>query len=72
MSWLSPQFHATDAGGCIATILELACRHSASALFRALRTDGLLWTRTVIWTSVLGSFLTIVGLYLGMAHYRGS
>jgi uncharacterized iron-regulated membrane protein len=38
--------------------------------FEALRTDGLLWTRTVIWTSILGSFLTIVGLYLGIAQFR--
>lgn len=38
--------------------------------FEALRTDGLLWTKTVIWTSILGSFLTIVGLILGIAQFR--
>jgi PepSY-associated TM region len=35
-----------------------------------LRTDPLLWTRVVIWTSILGSFLTIFGLYLGIAQFR--
>jgi hypothetical protein len=35
-----------------------------------LRTDGLLWSRTVIWTSILGSFLTIVGLYLGIVQFK--
>ncbi len=38
--------------------------------FESLRTDGLLWSRTVIWTSILGSFLTIIGLYLGIAQFR--
>jgi hypothetical protein len=38
--------------------------------FKELRTDGLLWTRTVIWTSILGSFLTLFGLYLGVAQWR--
>jgi hypothetical protein len=37
--------------------------------FESLRTDGLLWSRTVIWTSILGSFLTIIGLYLGIAQF---
>jgi uncharacterized iron-regulated membrane protein len=36
--------------------------------FETLRSDGLLWTRTVIWTAILGSFLTIIGLYLGIAQ----
>lgn len=36
--------------------------------FEPLRTDGLLWTRTVIWTAILGCFLTIVGLGLGIAQ----
>jgi uncharacterized iron-regulated membrane protein len=35
-----------------------------------LRTDPLLWTRTVIWTSILGGFLTIVGLILGVAQFK--
>jgi hypothetical protein len=38
--------------------------------FESLRTDGLLWSRTVIWTSILGSFLTIIGLYLGVAQFK--
>jgi uncharacterized iron-regulated membrane protein len=38
--------------------------------FESLRTDGQLWSRTVIWTSILGSFLTIVGLYLGLAQFK--
>jgi hypothetical protein len=29
-----------------------------------------LWSRTVIWTSILGSFLTIIGLYLGIAQFK--
>jgi hypothetical protein len=37
--------------------------------FKELRTDGLLWTRTVIWTSIFGTFLTLVGLYLGIAQW---
>jgi hypothetical protein len=38
--------------------------------FESLRTDGLLWSRTVIWTSIFGSFLTIIGLSLGIAQFR--
>ena len=38
--------------------------------FERLRTDGLLWSQTVIWTSILGSFLTIIGLYLGIAQFK--
>jgi hypothetical protein len=38
--------------------------------FEALRTDGPLWSQTVIWTSILGSFLTIIGLYLGIAQFK--
>jgi hypothetical protein len=36
----------------------------------ALRGDGALWSETVIWTSVLGTFLTVLGLYLGIAQFR--
>jgi hypothetical protein len=35
-----------------------------------LRTDPWLWTQTVIWSSVLASLLTIIGLYLGIAQFR--
>jgi hypothetical protein len=37
---------------------------------KALRGDGALWSETVIWTSVLGTFLTVLGLYLGIAQFR--
>jgi hypothetical protein len=33
-----------------------------------LRSDGELWSRTVIWASMLGAFLTLFGLYLGIAQ----
>src|SRR5499427_8931088 len=36
----------------------------------ALRSDGPLWSETVIWASILGTFLTILGLYLGIAQFR--
>ena len=35
-----------------------------------LRTNGQLWSQIVIWTSLLGSFLTVLGLYLGIAQFR--
>ena len=38
--------------------------------FERLRMDGLMWSQTVIWTSILGSFLTIIGLYLGIAQFK--
>jgi hypothetical protein len=34
----------------------------------ALRSDGPLWSETVIWASLLGSFLTVLGLGLGIAQ----
>jgi hypothetical protein len=34
----------------------------------ALRSDGELWSRTVIWASMLGAFLTLLGLYLGLSQ----
>jgi len=36
----------------------------------ALRRDGPLWSETVIWASMLGAFLTVLGLYLGIAQFR--
>jgi uncharacterized iron-regulated membrane protein len=36
----------------------------------ALRSDVELWGRVVIWASILGSFLTLFGLYLGIAQFR--
>jgi hypothetical protein len=34
----------------------------------ALRSDGELWSQTVIWASMLGSFLALFGLYLGFSQ----
>ena len=36
----------------------------------ALRSDGALWSKTVIWASILGTFLTVLGLYLGIAQFQ--
>jgi len=38
----------------------------------ALRSDGPLWSETVIWAAILGTFLTVLGLYLGFAQFRRS
>jgi hypothetical protein len=38
--------------------------------FKDLRTDRWLWIQTVVWTSIIGSFLTLFGLYLGVAQWR--
>jgi len=38
----------------------------------ALRSDGPLWTEVVIWTSILGTFLTVMGLALGIIQIRRS
>jgi hypothetical protein len=38
--------------------------------FKDLRTDRSLWIQTVVWTSIIGSFLTLFGLYLGIAQWR--
>jgi uncharacterized iron-regulated membrane protein len=36
----------------------------------ALRRNGPLWSKIVIWTSVIGTFLTITGLYVGISRLR--
>ena len=36
----------------------------------ALRSNGLLWSRIVIWASIIGIFLTVLGLYLGIAQIK--
>jgi hypothetical protein len=36
-----------------------------------LRQNGPLWTQVIIWTSVLGIFLTAMGLVVGVARLRG-
>lgn len=38
---------------------------------RVLRDNGPLWTQIVIWSSVLGIFLTVTGLYVGIGRYFG-
>lgn len=38
--------------------------------FEALRADTWLWTQVVVWTSVVGVFLTVTGLYLGIVAWR--
>jgi len=38
--------------------------------FQELRVNRSLWIQTVIWTSIIGSFLTLFGLYLGIAQWR--
>jgi uncharacterized iron-regulated membrane protein len=35
----------------------------------ALRSNGPMWSETVIWASILGTFLTVLGLYLGVAQF---
>src|ERR1700750_1963444 len=37
---------------------------------RGLGTIRWLWMQTVVWTSIIGSFLTLFGLYLGIAQWR--
>ena len=38
--------------------------------FTELRRNGPLWVQIIIWSSVLGTFLTVIGLYLGIARFR--
>jgi uncharacterized iron-regulated membrane protein len=38
--------------------------------FTPLRTNGELWSQVVIWTSLVGSFLTITGLYVGIKQLK--
>ena len=35
-----------------------------------LRADTKLWTQVVVWTSLIGTFLTLTGLYLGIVAWR--
>lgn len=37
--------------------------------FTPLRQDGALWSQVVIWASVLGTFLTLTGIYVGLRMY---
>src|SRR5256886_8789765 len=46
---------------------------SSDLYFTQLRSNGPLWARVVIWTSILGGFLTVIGLFLGISQFkRGS
>jgi uncharacterized iron-regulated membrane protein len=38
--------------------------------FTELRSNAVLWTEVVISTSVLGTFLTVLGLYLGISQFK--
>jgi uncharacterized iron-regulated membrane protein len=38
--------------------------------FAQLRSNVVLWTEIMIWTSVLGTFLTVLGLYLGITQFK--
>jgi uncharacterized iron-regulated membrane protein len=38
--------------------------------FAQLRSNVVLWTQIMIWTSVLGAFLTVLGLYLGITQFK--
>ena len=40
--------------------------------FTELRSDVALWSQIMIWTSILGTFLTVLGLYLGISQFRRS
>ncbi len=40
--------------------------------FSALRSNVPLWAQIIIWTSILGIFLTVIGLYLGIMRFRAS
>jgi hypothetical protein len=38
--------------------------------FQALREDAALWSQVVIYSSLLGTFLTVTGIYVGIATWR--
>jgi uncharacterized iron-regulated membrane protein len=38
--------------------------------FTEFRRNGALWVQTIIWSSLLGTFLTVIGLYLGIMRFR--
>lgn len=38
--------------------------------FTQLRQNGLLWTRVIVWTSIAGGFLTVLGLTIGVTQFR--
>jgi PepSY-associated TM region len=38
--------------------------------FADLRSNVALWSQIVIWTSIVGTFLTVIGLYLGISQFK--
>src|SRR5262245_28149515 len=36
----------------------------------ALRANGPLWLQAMIWTSILGAFLTVIGLFIGISQFK--
>src|SRR5438093_882949 len=38
--------------------------------FTSLRNDVALWSQVVVWTSIIGTFLTVMGLVLGVIQFR--
>jgi hypothetical protein len=38
--------------------------------FSSLRQYPAAWSQVVVWTSLLGTFLTLTGLYIGICHFR--
>jgi uncharacterized iron-regulated membrane protein len=38
--------------------------------FTQLRSNGPLWSKTIIWASIVGGFLTFVGLFLGITQFQ--
>ncbi|HEX5282118.1 MAG TPA: hypothetical protein VFW28_18715, partial [Micropepsaceae bacterium] len=32
--------------------------------------DGPLWSKVIVWTSIAGGFLTLIGLYIGISQFR--
>ena len=38
--------------------------------FTSLRNDVALWSQVVIWTSIVGTFLTVIGIVLGVIQFR--
>src|SRR5438093_1278349 len=38
--------------------------------FTSLRNDVALWSQVVVWTSIIGTFLTVMGLVLGVVQFR--
>ena len=57
-----------DNGG--PAVLELGRNHPSFLYFELLRVQQQLWSQTVIWTSLLGTFLTVIGIALGVVQFK--